>query len=172
MKVRKLFICFFAIFTMISVILYLDEMDETLGVYPYEAKINATLISKNPEFIYLGGSSFKTVGSAPVFADDCIGCDEIGDISIYRNTELKPELTDYTVKAQCGETNKYLVEKSVQLDEKGQKIGIRCLVSYPKGAHIFWTEGKEFWFINAQSLELAREFEKSEVYRSWKSKTK
>lgn len=172
MKVRKLFSGLFAIILATSVILYLNKMDEALGISPNDAEVSLSHISKNPEFIYLGGSSFKTVGSAPVFANDCIGCGELGDISIYRNTELKPELTSYTVEAQCGETNENLVERGNQFDENGKKIGVRCLVSYPSGAHIFWTEGKEFWFINAPSLELAKEFEKSDVYRLWKSNIK
>ncbi len=129
-----------------------------------------------PRFLHIGGesfgsyASFKSSGSEPNFADDCIGCGEIGDISIYHNTELKPELTSYTLEAQCGKGNKNLVERGLKLNEKGQKIGERCLTVYPKGkAHIFWTESEEFWFITTISLELAREFESSDAFHLWKT---
>jgi hypothetical protein len=131
-----------------------------------------TLIKPNqPRFKYLGGDSFKSSGSEPRFADDCIGCGEIGDIEIYHNTERKPELTRYTLEAQCGKGNKNLVERGLKLNENGEKIGERCLTVYPEAgaAHIFWTEGVEFWFISTTSLEIAKEFESSEAFRLWKS---
>ena len=124
------------------------------------------------QFIFLGGSSFKTVGAEPVFADDCIGCGEIGDISIYRNTERNPALTEHTVDAQCSKKNEHLVDRSDQLNEKGERVGVRCLTSSPAGwGHIFWTDGDEMWFINAKSLDSAREFEQSAVYALWKRAT-
>lgn len=123
-----------------------------------------------PRFLYLGGSSFKSSGSEPRFADDCIGCGEIGDIAIYHNTERTPKLTRYTLEAQCGKDNKNLVEHGLKFNENGERIGERCLTVYPEaGAHIFWTEGVEFWFISTTSLEIAKEFESSEAFRLWKS---
>ena len=129
-----------------------------------------SLIKPNqPRFLYLGGSSFKSFGSEPRFADNCIGCGEIGDIEIYHNTERKPEHTRYILEAQCGRGNKNLVERGLKLNENGEKVGERCLAVYPKGAHIFWTEGIEYWFISTTSLEMAKEFESSEAFRLWKS---
>ena len=85
-------------------------------------------------------------------------------------TERKPEHTRYTLKAQCGKGNKNLVERGLKLNEQGHKIGERCLTIYPKaGAHIFWTEGNDYWFITTTSLEIAKEFESSEAFRLWKS---
>ncbi len=134
-------------------------------------KIQSETLTKpnQPRFLYLGGN-FKSSGSEPRFADDCIGCGEIGDIEIYHNTERKPELTRYTLEAQCGKANKNLVERNLKFNENGEKIGERCLTIYPEaGAHIFWTEGVEFWFISTTSLEIAKEFESSEAFRLWKS---
>ncbi len=169
MKVRKLFSIFFSIFMVVSVILYLNKMDEALGIYPYEEKINFSPISKNPEFIYLGGSSFKTVGSRPVYADDCIGCGEIGDIYIYHNSE-SVEQTNYTLKANCnGKLD--VVEQGYQFNEKGEKIGKRCVSVFPDGsARLFWTESpKDYFILSAPSLEILRKFEVSETYRLYKS---
>lgn len=168
MKIIKLLSSIFSVIILLSVILYLNKMDAALGVYPYEAKINLSPVSKKPEFIYLGGSSFKTVGSAPVFADDCIGCGEIGDIYVYHNSE-SIEQTNYTLKANCyGELD--VVQKGDQLNEKGEKIGERCVVVFPKGsARIFFTESeKDHSIISAPSLELVLAFEAGETYKLYK----
>ncbi len=169
MKVRKLFSIFFTIFMVISVILYINKMDEALGIHPYETKINVSPISKNPEFIHLGGSSFKTVGSKPVYANDCIGCGELGDIYIYHNSE-SVEQTNYTLKANCNDKLD-VVEKGYQFNEKGEKIGERCVIVFPNGsARLFWTEtAKDHFILSAPSLEILKEFEISETYRLYKS---
>jgi len=129
MKIIKLFSGFFSILLLFSVVLYLNKMDEALGIYPYEAKINLSPIPKNPEFIYLGGGKFKTVGSKPVFAKDCIGCkEELGDINVYHNSE-SVEWADYTFDANCN--GKFdVVEKGFQFNERGEKIGERCIAVF------------------------------------------
>ncbi|HYX72097.1 MAG TPA: hypothetical protein VE732_04945, partial [Nitrososphaera sp.] len=147
---------------------------ESVETENQKVQLDSPSKQSQPRFLYLGGTgsygSFKSSGSEPRFADDCIGCGEIGDISIYHNIERKPEHTQYTLEAQCGKGNKNLVERSIKLNEQGQKIGERCLTIYPEGgAHIFWTEGVEYWFITTTSLEIAKEFESSEVFRLWKS---
>lgn len=147
---------------------------ESVEIENQKIQLDLPSQQNQPRFLYLGGSgshgSFKSSGSEPRFADDCIGCGEIGDISIYHNTERKPEHTRYTLKAQCGKGNKNLVERGLKFNEQGQKIGERCLTIYPKaGAHIFWTEGDDYWFITTTSLEIAKEFESSEAFRLWKS---
>lgn len=171
MKKKTLIILAVLVIVTIAGVMNTDRLRQMLGPRLPEANTSAPSPEKH-QFIFLGGSSFKTVGSEPVFADDCIGCGEIGDVSIYRNTERKPELTKHTVDAQCGESNKNLVERGDQLNENGEKIGVRCLTSYPHGpGHIFWSDGEELWFINARSLDSAREFEQSAVYDLWKRAT-
>jgi len=146
---------------------------ESFEIKNQEIQLDLPSKQNQPRFLHLGGfgsyGSFKSSGSEPRFADDCIGCGEIGDISIYHNSE-SPEQTSYTLKANCVES-KYLVEKGFQLNEKGQKIGERCFIIFPKaGARIFWTEGeKDYWIISASSLNLVKEFESSEAFRLWKS---
>jgi hypothetical protein len=64
-----------------------------------------------------------------------------------------------------------LLERGSKFDENGQKIGKRgvTLFTINQDVHavrIFWTEGDIFWSVQAPSLELAREFEESEVVHS------
>ena len=146
---------------------------EVVEVTNQEIQLDVLPKHNEPRFLQLGGfgsyGSFKSSGSEPRFSDDCIGCGEIGDISIYHNSQ-SPEQTSYTLKANCVE-NKHLVEKGFQLNENGQKIGERCLIGFPGAdASIFWTEGKkDYWIISATSLNLVKEFESSEAFRLWKS---
>lgn len=87
-----------------------------------------------------------------------------------------------TVSRQQGseETLRYLFESNAEhnllthtdiLNRKGQKIGERGVaLSKPhQTARIFWTENKNFWIIDAPSLELALEFEQSELMPQIKS---
>lgn len=146
---------------------------EVIEINSQKIQSDISSTPNHPRFLHIGGSkrygSFKSSGSKPVFADDCIGCGEIGDISIYHNSE-SPEQTSYTLKANCVES-KHLVEKGFKLNEKGQKIGERCIIVIPEvDARIFWTEGeKDYWIISAPSLKLIKEFESSEEFRLWKS---
>ena len=166
-------------YTLFGVLTFLVGISFAQDIYRHDArpieteiqKVQLELSSKqnSPRFLYLGGTgsygSFKSSGSKPRYADDCIGCREIGDISIYHNSE-SPEQTSYTLKANCVE-NKHIVEKGFQLNEKGQKIGERCFIVFPKtGARIFWNEGeKDYWIISAPTLSLVKEFENSEAFR-------
>lgn len=176
MKVRKLFSGFFSILLLLSVVLYLNKMDEALGIYPYEAKINLAPLPEKLdhvpgklEFIYLGGGSFKTVGSRPVYANDCIGCGELGNIHIYHNSE-SDEQTDYALKANCNVESNF-VEIGYQYNEKGEKIGERCVIILPSGqARLFWTESsKDHFILSAPSLDILKAFEISETYKLYKS---
>ncbi len=172
MKFRKFFGYIFTIFVISSVILNINKIDEILGIYPQEAKSNISTLLKKPEFIYLGGNNFKTVGSTPVFADDCIGCGELGDINVYHNSE-SIEMAEYTFNANCN--GKFdVVQKGFQFNEKGEKIGERCIAVFSsKHARIVWTESeKDLWIMSAPTLELVQEFEKSETYKSYKLSVK
>lgn len=64
-----------------------------------------------------------------------------------------------------------LIEQGSKLNEQGRKIGERAIIVFPydgenEVARIFWTDGSDFWFIQAPSLSLAQEFENSEMFRS------
>lgn len=165
MILKKLFIYIFTFFIIASVIINFDKTDEVFGIAPNQIKSYVPVIPENPEFIHLGAGSFKTVSSLPVYSNDCIGCGELGDIDVSYDSE-SVEMTNYVINANCnGKLD--VVEKGVQLNEKGEIIGQRCIVVFPTGtARIVWTENeKGFWMIQAPALELARKFEKSEVYR-------
>jgi hypothetical protein len=122
--------------------------------------------SKQTRFLHLGGSNFKSSGSEPIFAEDCIGCGELGDINVYHNSE-SIEMTTYTLNANCNGKFK-VVQKSFQLNEKGEKIGERCVVVFSdEHSRIVWTESeKDVWIMSAPTVELVQEFEKSEIYKS------
>jgi hypothetical protein len=126
--------------------------------------------SNQPRFINLGGSNFKSSGSEPVFPDDCLGCGELGDINVYHNSESS-EMARYTFRANCRGKFK-VVETGIQLNEKGEKIGERCVVVFSADhVRIVWTESeKDVWIMSAPTLDLVREFEKSEVYKLYKSR--
>ena len=69
-----------------------------------------------------------------------------------------PEITRYLFQSNS-EAEK-LVERDSKLNTKGQKIGERGIRVSPNGhTRIFWTEGDEFWFVDAESLKLARKVE-------------
>lgn len=165
MKVRRLFSYILTILLVTSVVLYLNKMDEVLGIYPFEIKSNFYKSLKNPEFIHLGGGNFKTVGSKPIYADDCIGCGELGDIHVSHSSD-SIEMTNHNLNANC-HGKPEVIQRGVQLNEQGNKIGERCIVVFSnEHARIVWTESeKDFWIISAPTLELLQKFEKSEVYK-------
>lgn len=69
-----------------------------------------------------------------------------------------PETTRYLFQSNS-EAGK-LVEQGSKLNAKGQKIGERGISVSPNGyTRIFWTEGDEFWLVDADSLKLARKVE-------------
>lgn len=169
MKVRKLFRYILTILLVASGILYLNKMGDALGIAPDQIESTSYKLPGEPKFIHLGGGSFKTIGSKPVYADDCIGCGEIGDISVYHNSE-SAEWARYTFDANCNGEFK-VVQKGDRLDENGKKIGERCIAVFnAEHSRIVWTESeKDLWIISAPTVELLQAFEKSEVYKLNKS---
>jgi hypothetical protein len=61
-----------------------------------------------------------------------------------------------------------LIERGHKFDEKGRPIGERVVTVFKdvKAVRISWTDGDIFWSVQAPSLELAREFEASEIVHS------
>lgn len=64
------------------------------------------------------------------------------------------------------ETNR--IESGPKFDLNGHQIGKRGVTVFKDGAgaRIFWTNGDTFWLVQAPSLELAREFEESDIVQS------
>ena len=158
-------------------------------------------LSVEPRFTQTTASSFKSSGSMPHFMNNCPECGEIGNIEI-THAKLSPKRNPYyNIEFRCGDTNKNLAERRLNINEKGEVIGVRCLSSSQNYAEIFWTEGDNFWLITASSftesdlelskvfedredfwmvtastftkenLELVKEFERSKEFRSWKSQS-
>ena len=93
----------------------------------------------------------------------------MGDISIYHNTEHNPGHTQYTLEANCGDkANGPVAERGDKLNESGERIGTRCIVTIGKEPRIFWTEGDEYWIIGAPSVEVLRNFEISDEFKTWR----
>lgn len=61
-----------------------------------------------------------------------------------------------------------LIERGYKFDEQGRRIGERVITVFKgsEAVRISWTEGDIFWSVQAPSLQLAREFEESEIVRS------
>jgi hypothetical protein len=93
------------------------------------------------------------------------------DITLYHEF-TSPEQTRYLFQSNL--TAAKLIEQGSKPNGNGQKVGERAVIVFPsdeknEAARIFWTEGEEFWFIQASSLKLAEEFESSDMYRSARS---
>jgi hypothetical protein len=98
--------------------------------------------------------------------------DEIGDISVYVDF-TSPEHASQLFQS---ESKREIIENGDQTDERGKKIGERAIsVAKQKGrivgVRIFWTEGNEFWSIDARTLDLATDFEQSKTFRELQAKT-
>jgi hypothetical protein len=112
--------------------------------------------------------NFQSSDGERVFADDCIGCNaELGNITVYHEY-TSPQHTRYLFQSNL--EGEELVEQGFKLNEKGQKIGERAVDIFRRNGEtgavrIYWTEGEEFWFIQAPTLKLAQEFESSEIFR-------
>lgn len=90
------------------------------------------------------------------------------EITLYHEF-TSPEQTRYLFQSNL--TAARLIEQNSKLNSKGQKVGERAIIVFPSDGknevtRIFWTESAEFWFIQASSLSLAKEFESSEMFRS------
>ena len=117
--------------------------------------------------------AFQTPPESKIFAEDCIGCEEeVGNVHAFKE-DISKEQTSYLFKSNS--ENFEIVEKSAKADDKGTKIGDRVVsVSKDKGkvvvSRIFWTEGDVFWAVQAPTVELAKEFEQSEIFQCVREK--
>jgi hypothetical protein len=145
----------------------LSKGKDALEAPTLEIRTKISAESNQPRFQHLSGensdgiSAFKSSGS------------EFPDIFIEHDAELNIRQKRDAVELYCSKRqNDFFVERTVKLNDKGNKIGIRCLSVFTNKAFIFWSEGEDQWSITASTLELAKEFESSETFRLWKSKKK
>lgn len=61
-----------------------------------------------------------------------------------------------------------LIERGYKFDDQERRIGERVVTIFKgsESVRISWTDGDTFWSVQAPSLQLAREFEESEIVRS------
>jgi hypothetical protein len=99
---------------------------------------------------------YKTPGSS----DD----EEINLFGNFRSAQLTRELFESNASTNAAK----LIERGYKFDEQGNKIGERGVAVFKslKAVRIFWTQGDIFRAVQTPSLELARQFEASEVVRS------
>jgi hypothetical protein len=118
----------------------------------------------SPQFIPMGSLLepayhiywYKTLGSSDA--------EEINFYGDFRSAQVTRETFDSNATTDAAT----LIERGYKFDEKGRRIGERVVTVF-KGvnvARISWTEGDIFWSVQAPSLELAREFEASEMVHS------
>jgi hypothetical protein len=93
---------------------------------------------------------------------------DVEEVIVYHSF-TSPEHTHYLFQSNLTAPSTKVIERNSKLNEEGQKVGERAVGVSPSGARIFWTEGEKYWSIDAPCLELAKEFEGSEMFRSARS---
>ena len=90
--------------------------------------------------------------------------EEIGLYGDFRSAQVTREHFESNANSSASK----LIERGFKFDDQGRKIGKRGIwvSKHYRAVRIFWTEGDIFWFVQAPSLELAREFESSEIVHS------
>jgi hypothetical protein len=116
---------------------------------------------------------YYQVKSQPISAFSCHWSERIkgkAGYDIHNTKSSFGEEVDFYYESTSAETTHYLfqsnsegeglIEQGAKLNKEGQKIGDRGIWILPNGwARIFWTEGDEFWFVQADSLKLAKKIE-------------
>ena len=116
--------------------------------------------------------TFQTPPEEKNYADDCIGCEqEVGNAVIFAEFGC-PEKTRYLFKSN---SEIGVIEKSIKIDGDGKPVGEKRLVVFKAdgkitGARIFWTEGNDFWAVQAATIESTKALEESEEYYSIRKK--
>lgn len=93
--------------------------------------------------------------------------DDPEEITLYGDFR-SAQVTREHLESNAAPDGATLIERGYKVDEKGRGIGERVVTVFKdlKAVRISWTEGDIFWSVQAPSLELAREFEESEIVRS------
>ena len=123
-----------------------------------------------PRFVYV--SSFVLESDYHIYRYRTTTSHDPQEITLFgdfRSAEMTYELfrSNFTASA----VNR--IESGPKFDVNGHQVGKRGVTVFKDGggARIFWTNGDTFWIVQAQSLELAREFEESDIVQSITSPT-
>ena len=78
------------------------------------------------------------------------------------------KVTRWLFESNATPDNDTLIELGPKLDVFGREVGKRGVIVFNGGSpiRIFWTDGDVFWSVQAPTLQLAREFEQSDIARS------
>ncbi|HTY23031.1 MAG TPA: hypothetical protein VMC85_07865 [Desulfomonilaceae bacterium] len=112
--------------------------------------------------------------SSELQADYCIyryrtpGSNDLEEITLlgdFRSAKVTSDTFDSNATPNA---EAKLIEIGLKFEKDGKKIGRRGVLAFTtyQSVRIFWTDGDVFWDVQAPSLELAREFEQSEIVRS------
>jgi hypothetical protein len=122
----------------------------------------AELASDTPPLFIATGSSLESGYQiyryrTPVSSDP----EEITLYGDFRSAEVTRE----TFESNATTDAATLIERGNKFDENGRRIGQRVVTVFKRTNQfrISWTEGDVFWSVQAPSLELAREFEESQI---------
>lgn len=136
--------------------------------------------NEKPQFRLLNGSfmgeyatyTLQTPPEEKNFAEDCIGCEqEVGNAVIFAEFGCLNK-SEYLFEANS--TN--IVEKAPIVDSAGTPTGEQRIVVFKDkeekivGARLFWIEGKDFWAVQAPSIELTKALRESEQYKEVRAK--
>lgn len=149
---------------------------ETAGVPP-EVLAQS---SEKPRFrllygSFMGESATYTLQTPPEeknYADDCIGCEqEVGNAVIFAEFGCLNK-SEYLFESN---SDNGVIEKTPILDSSGTAIGEQRTVVFKDkekivGARLFWIEGKDFWAVQAPSVELTKALRESEQYKEIRKK--
>jgi hypothetical protein len=111
---------------------------------------------------------FKRTGGIPCGDAYCIDhfqhtlSSDLDAVTLFHSCESS-ENSRTTFESNAANGN--LIERSLRLDGSGKQIGERIVVVSPVNARICWTDGAEFWFIDAPDLRIARRFEESSALK-------
>ena len=91
-----------------------------------ETKIQSNLSHKQSghQFRHIRGGSFQSFEEGQSAIQECLECKETGDVRVFYNTGFKPGDIEYILQVNCGN----FIVRIPQLNEKGQKIGERCVI--------------------------------------------
>jgi hypothetical protein len=135
------------------------------GAPPQSAVSNRDSESDKPQRFIAGDSLLEP--DYHIYWYKTPGSSDSQEITLYgdfRSAEVTRENFDSNATSNASK----LIERGYKIDEKGRRIGERGVTVFEeaKAVRIFWTEGDIFWFVQAPTLEMAREFEESEIVHS------
>ena len=120
--------------------------------------------TSSPQFILTGSLLERDYHIYWYQTPESSGAEEISFYGDFRSAQVTREHLESNATTEAAT----LIERGYKLDEQGRRIGERVVTAFKgsEAVRISWTEDDIFWCVQAPSLQLAREFEESEIVRS------